>query len=113
MPAHYRGPLYYRILTRAAAGVSPPLSEMITFEDPALGERLARVNPLHSAVRAARGLCDERGDLLPDLRQPIRARLKANARKRTSRQRPALLGGSSGLSSWPPARLHGRYRQPL
>ena len=81
VPAHYHGPLYYRVYVFASGRAGKPMSEMVAFADRALGERLARVNRYHAALRAAQGLCDERGDLLPDLRQPIRARLKAGATK--------------------------------
>jgi hypothetical protein len=81
VPADYRGPLYYRLFTFQFHAAKKSLLEMTSFASPAMGQRLASVNKYHAAVRKARGLCDEDGNLLPDLRSPVRARLKASANK--------------------------------
>src|SRR5438128_310515 len=51
------------------------------FASPGMGQRLASAHWNHAAVRKARGLCDDNGALLPDLRSPVKARLKASANK--------------------------------
>jgi hypothetical protein len=81
VPPDYRGPLYYRLLNRSAGRRKKPLQEMIKFDDRKLGDRLASVNPLHAAVRRAPQLCDPNGELLSDLREPLKARLKSSASK--------------------------------
>jgi hypothetical protein len=80
-PADHHGPLYYRLFTFQFHAAKKSLLEMTSFASPAMGQRLASVNTYHAAVRKARGLCDENGDLLPDLRSPVKARLKASAGK--------------------------------
>ena len=81
VPPNYRGPLYYRLHVFQWHAAKKPLQQMITFDDRAMGQRLANVSHPRAAWRQAPEICDANGDLLADLRTPVKARLKAGARK--------------------------------
>jgi len=81
VPDHYRGPLYYRRLIFNFRAGKKPLERMLSFEDRALKQRLANVSFPRAAWRNAPELCDANGELLPELRTPLKAKMQASANR--------------------------------
>jgi hypothetical protein len=82
VPDNYRGPLFYRWHTFTYAGYREPLQQQMILEDRNMTLRLIQNMSLYrAATRSDPGLCDSNGDLLPDLRMPIKARLRSKAYK--------------------------------
>jgi hypothetical protein len=81
VPPGYQGPLYYRLTRLSFEAGKKPFQELITFKNSRLAQRLGNTMTFQAAWRKAPQLCDAQGELLPDLRTPLAAKLKANARR--------------------------------
>jgi uncharacterized protein DUF1629 len=80
VPGDYRGPLCYR-LRSSGDSAKKPLVEMIGFADRNAKRKFIQIDQNLAARRMDPWLCDENGDLLPEWRTPIKAKLLANANK--------------------------------
>lgn len=81
VPNDYRGPLYYRVATFSYQGNKKGLHELVSFEDRKAVARLAKVDIGRAAQRNDVVLCDANGELLPEWRTPLKAKLKGSAGK--------------------------------
>lgn len=90
VPPDYHGPIYYRL--QAVRGRRPErmAQEFIRIEqeprpkriDDALGQRLATADRQEAALRAEPKLFDEQGNLRPEWRGPLKARMLSTAPKK-------------------------------
>ncbi len=81
VPSDYDGPIYYRTRIDSHEGFKRGVHEFIKFEQKDVGPALAWADPVQAAHRAAPQLFDEKGELLPKWKRPLKARAASNAPK--------------------------------